>query len=76
MKAEALDVFGGSEGTNDVDIGAGPKMVEERRTPGKRLCIQDENGKMFLLHINPDEEGKIYSCPDGQAYSPASCVYC
>ena len=46
--------------TNDVGNGVGTTFIGEKHTSGKkRLCIRDENGKMFFLHIDPDEAGKI-----------------
>jgi len=54
--------------TNDVGNGVGTTFIGEKHTSGKkRLCIRDENGKMFFLHIDPDEADQLFGLKVGQS---------
>ena len=54
-------VPGGEEGA-PAQEGKNEKK-ESKQISSKRLCIQDENGKMFLLQIEAKEAGRKLSRP-------------
>ena len=60
MKTEALVESAGPVGTVKADVFEREGLIEDADNMGKRLCIQDESGRMFFLHIDANDAGTLF----------------